>query len=284
MKTAAAVWAVMTTAAAFGQMKAGDIAKLPSRPPDAKIAYGPAPQQFAELRLPQGKGPFPVVAILHGGCWIGYAGVEYTAHLATALAKEGFATWNVEYRRAHEPGGGWPGTFDDAERGVDALRGAAAQYSLDVTRVVIAGHSAGGQLALYTAARLQRPAISLAGIVDLRAYAKSGPKDCVDGEFQVMGGTPDRHPDRYAKVSPSEMPPLEIPHVLIWGEDDHIVPESLFRDYETRARAATVVRIPGAGHHDLCVADGPAWKAIIAAASRLTNLKIPVSRNPPANK
>src|SRR4051812_3181302 len=76
---------LLIATAAMAQRQAGDISKLPARAPDAKVAYGPAPQQFAELRLPQGKGPFPVVAILHGGCWIDYADASYTAHLATEL-------------------------------------------------------------------------------------------------------------------------------------------------------------------------------------------------------
>ncbi|MBV9304156.1 MAG: alpha/beta hydrolase [Acidobacteriaceae bacterium] len=266
---------LLTVRSGVGQISNEDINKLPSRPPTAKMAYGSAPQQFAELRLPEGRGRFPVVAILHGGCWIGYAGVEYTAHLATALTDAGFATWNVEYRRGHEAGGGWPGTFEDAERGVNALRDAAAKYALDMRRVVLLGHSAGGQLALYVGSRLKWPAISLAGIVDMRAYARGGPKHCVEGEYQVMGGTPEEHPDRYAKVSPAELLPLGIAQVLIWGERDNIVPESLFADYERRADRAEIVRVPGAGHHEFGAAEGAAWKAILAAVLRLTNTQTP---------
>jgi acetyl esterase/lipase len=276
--------ALLAVTSTYAQRTAGDIVKLPSRPPDAKIAYGAAPQQFAELRLPPGKGPFPAVAILHGGCWIGYADASYMAHLATALVDEGFATWNVEYRRAHEPGGGWPGTFDDAERGVAALRDAASKYPIDVTRTVVMGHSAGGQLALYTGSRLKLPAISIAGVVDLRAFATIPQKDCAEGEFLALGGRPEEHPDRYAKVSPAEMLPLGIPQVLIWGEKDSIVPERLFVDYEKRADNVEVVRIPGAGHHDLCAATGPAWEALKAAASRLTKSRMPASKNPPAKR
>jgi acetyl esterase/lipase len=270
--------------AVMAQRQAADIANLPSRAPDAKVAYGPAPQQFAELRLPPGKGPFPVVAILHGGCWIDYADAGYTAHLATELAREGFATWNVEYRRAGDTGGGWPATFDDAERGVAAVRESATRYGLDAARVVVMGHSAGGQLALYAGSKLKLPAISLAGIVDLRAYAAGGLKDCVAGELLALGGAPAEHPDRYAKVSPAELLPLGIPQVLIWGAQDTIVPEKLFTDYEKRADHVEIVRVPGAGHHDLCAASGPAWSAIVAAASRLTNQKIAASKNPPANR
>src|SRR6187401_1270660 len=108
MRAAALVLLAMSAQSQTRLLNTADILKLPSQPPSARIAYGPAAQQFAELRKPPGKGPFPVVVVIHGGCWIGYAGAEYTAHIASALLKEGWATWNVEYRRAHESGGGWP--------------------------------------------------------------------------------------------------------------------------------------------------------------------------------
>jgi acetyl esterase/lipase len=267
-----AIGLFVSAAMAWAQLKAGDVAKLPSAPPAARIVYGSAPQQYAELRLPAGKGPFPVVAILHGGCWIDYATADYMAHVATALTKEGFATWNVEYRRAHEAGGGWPGTFDDAEHGVAAVEH-ATQYPLDLKRVVVIGHSAGGQLALYAGTKLHLPAVSLAGIVDMRAYARDGLKDCAEGELRVMGGTPEEHPERYRAVSPIEMLPLKIPHVLVWGEADAIVPERLFTAYEKRARdagdAMQVVRVRDAGHHDLCSAEGPGWRQIVQAIAGL---------------
>lgn len=202
--------------------------------------------------MPKGTGPFPIVAILHRGCWIGYADVGYTAPLAVALTNQGYATWNVEYRGANEEGGGWPGTFEDAERGVSALRKAALKYRLDLRRVVVIGHSAGGELALYAGSRPKWPVISLAGIVDMRAYIQGGLKGCVDGELQAMGGKPDEHPSRYAKVSPAQLLPLGIPQVLIWGTSDDIVPESLFTAYEQQAQEAEISRIPEAGHQDLC--------------------------------
>lgn len=244
---------------------------LPSLPETAKISYGPAPQQHAELRLPEGAGPFPVVVVIHGGCWVEYATAEYTRHIASALTKEGWATWNLEYRRANDEGGGFPGTFRDAVSGVDALAGAASKYHLDISKAVVIGHSAGGQLALYSAHKSKLPlrgAISLGGIVDMRAYSKGGPKDCVSGELRVMGGAPDQHPERYAEVSPAELLPLRVPHVLVWGGQDTIVPQSLFTDYEARSKAE-IVRVPQANHHALCSADGPGWSQIVAAIRKL---------------
>jgi acetyl esterase/lipase len=271
-------------------MTAADILKLPSQPPAATIPYGAAPQQFAELRVPAGTGPFPVVALLHGGCYGDYAAADYTAPMASALVKEGWATWNVEYRREHEPGGGWPGTFLDAGNGVDALRQAAARYRLDLGSVVLMGHSAGGQLALWIAARKRAPrtsevsmanplpvrgAVSLAGIVDMRAFAEYGRQPCGERHIRVMGGTPDRQPARYAAVSPAELLPLGIPQVLIWGAEDTVVPESLFQDYERRARAAAdtveIISLAGESHHDLCMPRGEGWSRIVAAIRRLLN-------------
>src|SRR5690349_9444584 len=92
------------------RVNADESAPMPANAP-SKISYGPSSRQFAELRLPSGDGPFPVVVVIHGGCWVEYADAEYTAPLASALAGQGWATWNLEYRRAHEAGGGWPGTF-----------------------------------------------------------------------------------------------------------------------------------------------------------------------------
>lgn len=243
---------------------------LPAGVTNARISYGAAPQQFAELRLPQGKGPFPVIAILHGGCWVSYADASYMERVAAGLTEHGYASWNVEYRRATDPGGGWPNTFEDAEHGVTALRDAAAKYPLDLRRVVVIGHSAGGQLALYVGSRLKWPAISLAGIVDMAAYAKRGPAGCAEGVSEVMGGTQKQHPERYAKVSPVELLPLDIPQILIWGERDNIAPEGLFIQYEKRAdHVVEIIRVPGAGHHDFGAAQGPAWDAILKAVAKL---------------
>ncbi|HLK63181.1 MAG TPA: alpha/beta hydrolase [Bryobacteraceae bacterium] len=270
------------------RLGAGDIPMLPSQPPTTKISYGQAPQQFAELRLPATKGPFPVVVVLHGGCWVQYADVAYTAPLASALTKEGWATWNLEYRRAHEEGGAWPGTFQDVAKGVDALRESAGQYHLDLSRVVVMGHSAGGQLALWTGGRRRIPTesplhtanplplrgvVSLAGIADMRAYAERGPQGCAEGGLRVMGGTAAQQPARYAAASPIELLPLGTPQVLVWGEEDTIVPEKLFEDYEVKAKksgdSVEIIRVPQIAHHELCSPESPSWPKIVGALKKL---------------
>jgi len=272
-------------------LRPADIVKLPSMAPAAHIPYGTDANQFADLRLPEGRAPgalLPVVAIVHGGCWAEYADVTYTANLATALTREGWATWNVEYRRVHQEGGGWPGTFLDAARGVDALRDAAKKYPLDLGRVAAVGHSAGGQLILWDAARAGLPkdsavyvpdplplrgVISIGGIPDMRAFAADARGPCDGRHIRVMGGTPDEQPSRYTLVSPAERLPLGVPQVLIWGEKDTVAPHALFAAYEEKARAAgdsvMSVIVPGAGHHDLMSSELPAYAVLVEQIRRL---------------
>jgi acetyl esterase/lipase len=160
------------------------------------VAYGPAPSQVAELYLPVGTDPCPVVVMIHGGLWTVLYDRAHTLQLARDLADRGYAVWNIEYRRIGEDGGGWPGTFDDVATAIDALADLAAGRApqgemavsvardrLDLGRVITMGHSAGGHLALWAAARPGLPAgspgsqprvpvsaaISLAGITDLAA-------------------------------------------------------------------------------------------------------------------
>lgn len=146
---------VVTAAAVSAQqpgppryLSADDILKLPARAPDARIAYGSDPLQFGELRLPEGRGPFPVAIVIHGGCYQKrFADLRIMDALSTALTAEGMATWNIEYRKIDEPGGPWPGMFRDIASGVDYVRQLASKYPLDLKRVIAVGHSAGGHLA-----------------------------------------------------------------------------------------------------------------------------------------
>ena len=224
-------------AAQNAPLRPADIVKLPSAPPAAHIAYGGDPNQFADLRLPEGRGPWPVIAILHGGCWAEYADVTYTAPLATALTREGWATWNVEYRRVHQEGGGWPGTFTDAARGWTPcarrrrnIRSIWRGRSRSGTRRAV-NWRCGRRRAASCRRRARsawpircalRAVVSIGGVPDMRAFA-AGPGDPCDGrQIRVMGGLPAEFPDRYALVSPAERLPLGVPQVLIWGERDTV--------------------------------------------------------------
>ena len=192
-----------------------EVLKLPARPADARIAYGPGPQQFGELWLPDGRGPHPVAIFVHGGCWRSEYGEDHVRPACAALAKAGMAAWCLEYRRVGDEGGGWPGTFEDVARGADHLREIAKAHRLDLDRVAAAGHSAGGHLALWLAARRRmapeeplrgkdplplRGVVGLAAIPDLARAAAD--RVCGDSVPKLMGASPEAEPRRYAVASP----------------------------------------------------------------------------------
>ena len=210
-----------------------ELLALPHGPPDHRIADGDDASQYGELRVPPGVGPHPVVVLFHGGCWREFSTASSIAPMAEALKSDGVATWSVEYRRLHA-GGGWPATYLDAGRGVDHLRALAQPYGLDLSRVVVAGHSAGGHLAMWVAARSRLPAgsavqetnplpirgvVDLSGTPDMAADLPGLPVGCggEDVVRSMLGGTPQTVPERYAQSSAIAMLPLGVPQALIWG-------------------------------------------------------------------
>lgn len=253
------------------------------------IAYGSRPLQFGELRLPNKRGRFPVAVIIHGGCWLKQYDLRHAAREAAALTASGIATWTIEYRRVGDVGGGWPGTFEDVSHATDYLTQLAARYSLDLNRVVLVGHSAGGQLALWLASRSRDPkaqpnpdpapiavrgVVSLAGITDMRAYgARSG--GCNSAVARLLGGTPAEVAERYDAVSPVVLLPIRVPVRLIHGGADAIVPVEQSRDYAARAVPGDVTAtiVPDAGHFDLVAPGSAAWPIVERAVRRLLGIR-----------
>ena len=124
-------------------MDTSALASFPNPPADHVIFYGEDEFQFGELRLPSGDGPHPVIVNVHGGCWLAKYDIQHSRKFVDALTRAGFATWNLEYRRVGNPGGGWTGTFDDVANGTDHLVNLAERFNLDLKRVLVSGHSAG---------------------------------------------------------------------------------------------------------------------------------------------
>ncbi len=186
--------------------------------------------------------------------------------LSAALTKAGIATWTIEYRRVGNPGGGYPGTFDDVEAAAAYVATLAKKHPIDASRVAAVGHSAGGHLALWLASGTRasqqklKGVVSLAGVTDLRAAAAG--KVCGDAIPRLMGDAD------YAKFSPSEMPAPKIPVHLIHGEQDRLVPVKMSRDYAQGRKSAgnvTLTVIPGAGHFELVTPGSAAWPAVESA-------------------
>lgn len=277
-------------------MAPGELEALPSRPADRRVAYGSDSSQFGELRVPSGPGPHPVAVLVHGGCFkAAYATLRDLAAMGDALKAGGIATWNVEYRRVGQPGGGWPGTYLDVGRAVDHLRVLAGQHALDLGRVVIVGHSAGGHLAMWAAARARVPAgsaiysadplpvrgvLDLAGPVDLTANIAGYERLCRDTVITgLVGGTPATVPERYAHASPVQLLPLGVPQVLLMGEHEEFVPRPLAETYVRAAAQAgdrvQLIVIPRVGHFEIASPRAITWPRVESVIQSLLDGRLP---------
>ncbi len=258
--------------------------------PDRVLSYGPNADQVIDLRLPGGTivtaGPRPLVVVVHGGFWRAAYDRAHAGPQAAALAAEGYVVAVPEYRRVGGRDGGWPGTFDDTaawnDRLLDLIVEEMGPDAIDVDRVVLLGHSAGGHLALWSASRHLLPAtsrwhrstplalrgvITLAAVANLTLAAELGLDD--DATAALMGGGPDVEPDRYLQADPARLLPSGTPTVLVHGRADENVPVEQSRDYARRARAADaeieVLELEGTGHFELIDPLSAAWPTVIGA-------------------
>jgi acetyl esterase/lipase len=283
-------WTVTVVAQDRGPL---DLANAPVPPGAKRIAYGTDPLQFGELRVPPFKGPHPVAIVVHGGCWLATirdmepraVAIDNMRPLAAALTDSGIATWNVEYRRLGNDGGGWPGTFQDVARAADFVRTLAREHDLDLARVIAIGHSAGGHLALWLAARGRIAATSdlyvkdplrLTGVVDL-----DGPADLkatlplqqpICGSpviTNLIGGTPEERPERYRDGSPIEMLPFRVPQAVFMGK----MFAAQAAPYEAAvARSSDTLQLttlPEAGHFVFIDPKSAVWPQVLVTTRRL---------------
>ncbi|MES2151201.1 MAG: alpha/beta hydrolase [Pseudomonadota bacterium] len=284
--------ALVSGAAVAAPMQLADYLALNGPAPTARIAYGGAPSQYAELFRPAGAGPFPVLVLVHGGCWtVEFGGMRQMRSVAGALAAQGIAVWNVEYRRVDEAGGGYPGTYQDLNAALDKLAEQAGAFQLDTARLVAMGHSAGGQLVQWLAGRARiarssplfhpgplavREVISLGGLADLRREAALIQGSCGRDTAQLAGLPSAARPDVFADTNAAELVPNGSRTVLITGELDTISPPRAAHDYAARAVAAgdraEVLILPGASHYDEIAASSPAWPLVLAAVRRALGL------------
>ncbi|GGD77835.1 alpha/beta hydrolase [Lacimicrobium alkaliphilum] len=233
-----------------------NITALPWREADHRLNYGPQSLQFGGLWLPQrasADNPAPLVIFVHGGCWLSAYDIRHSYPLSTALADSGFAVWSLEYRRSGDPGGGWPGSLEDVIAGISHIR-QLQDFPVDLERVVLTGHSAGGHLALLAAQHNDVPSldavIGLAAITDISEYAL-GDNGCQKAAAGFMGGSSLQVPEAYqqAQISADKLPSSVY---LLHGEQDSIVPLTQSNGFEHHI-------LPRAGHFDWLHPQTPAY-------------------------
>lgn len=285
--------------------------------PAKRIPYGPDDLQFGELRLPIGPGKYPVAIIVHGGCWVNQlqsfqaldsaypqlapiaknvVSLALLRPLASALTKAGIATWNIEYRRIGDSGGGWPGTYNDVSAAVDFLSTLAAENNLDLSRVIVIGHSAGGLLAEWVAGRRNLPKgsplyaaapLAIAGVVDIdgppdMAAAPPGFDSLVCGEpvvSELLGGSSAEVPSHYREGVVTGQLPTGIRQELLYAGKNEFTPKQagewseLFMSYANIATKAgdpvRVVRMDKASHFDGINPRSKSWPIVMASIDSL---------------
>lgn len=242
-----------------------------------RISYAAGTDRFGDLYLPSGSGDsLPVVILIHGGGWAQKSNLEYAGAWARTLTPYGIAVWNIEYRRVGGLGG-WPTTLSDTVAATNALASVVQEKAsgrLDLNRVHIAGYSAGGQLAAWTASRPQqgadapepdlevpiRSATVMAGVLDMNLAATTGKDRFVRN---LLGGMPTDHPDRYRIASPIEHLPIRMSITVLHGQSDRVVSIDQSRRYADAARAAgddvELIELPGTGHGEFANSESAAW-------------------------
>jgi acetyl esterase/lipase len=285
--------APIASAAPGELLKWPDLLERPRPEPTATVNYGDAGMQRVDVWIPAGPGPHPTVLMVHGGCWqTEVADRRIMNWIADDLRRRGIAVWNIDYRGVDREGGGYPGTFLDAAAAADALKLHAARYKLDISPLVATGHSAGGHLALWLAARrspaARRPGpliprgsplaganalpidtvISLGGLPDLELAAKPPGSGCGVEIIERLVGPPTLSSrDVFADTSVPRLAPLRVKQVLINGREDRIIPPHYAYDYQRRMRAAgddvTVRMIENTGHVELIAPETKAWAATV---------------------
>ncbi|HEY3947642.1 alpha/beta hydrolase [Phenylobacterium sp.] len=257
-----------------------DLLARPHPKATAVVPYGPDPLQVAEVWRPDGRGPFPTVLMIHGGCWrSGLSNLHVMDYAAEDLRRRGIAVWNIEYRGVDRPGGGYPGVFQDVNAAADALLAHGREYGMRTSRIVILGHSAGGQLALWLAARRRLPhdsplyddkpldvlwTVSLGGLPDLStAQAGCGEKTVA----RLLAGSTRRDP--LSDTSPAVLLPVAGARMLIHGGLDDTAPPAQGKAYVAKARAKGDIRawtyaIPGDGHVEEIAPGSRTWAAVVA--------------------
>ena len=250
-----------------------DVQSFPIKSQSLEIKYGNLEKQRGFLRWVGESEKQPLVVIIHGGCWVSaIADYQFMEPFASALSEAGYSSYNLEYRSLGDSGGGYPGTFEDIINGINYLVELSKSYPIDLNKVIITGHSAGGHLALWSAFSKQlkfkpKGIISLAGIVDLISYLEREGKRCGSNVDELMGGLPEGLNERYIEFSPEFQADFSQQISLVHGKVDPIVPYSHIQSFEKKGKLNgqnfKSIGIDEAGHFELVIPQGKSWEIFL---------------------
>lgn len=246
------------------------------QPADYRLPYGPGIFHFGDLRLPMGKGPHPVVVIIHGGCWTANYGLHLMDAMAERLTKLGFATWNPEFRRIGMKGGNWQDIFSDVVMATHYVDNLADRFNLDTNNIILTGHSSGGHLVLWLAHQEQlinknnrmrvKAVVSLAPLTDLTKVARDDSLPCHQTVSGLLGGPVDDLAQRYRQYSPINMADTGMEVTVVNGKQDSEGFYRQFLDYREqmnkRGHSIRHVEVAPSGHFEMITPGTGAWQDV----------------------
>jgi len=245
-----------------------DVLTRPAPDPSLTVSYGPLAEHVIDLWLPL-VTPAPLVVLVHGGFWKAGVDRRHLGPMAHALSAAGYLVAVPEYRRAGMAEE-WSGIFDDIASMFDQAGKLAEPHGADLSRIIWAGHSAGGHLVLWAAARPYfadrwRGECDASHIVPFAGC--SSLRLCAEWELgegaavNLMGGTPAEVPGRYALADTSVLTPTPLPVTLVHGTADERVPLAMSQAFSV----GRLIEVDGATHFDLIDPLSAAWPTVIGA-------------------
>jgi acetyl esterase/lipase len=256
-----------STANSVNNVSFDDVLTLEVSHQPTLVRYGEAPSQFVEWWQPRDVSQAPAIVFVHGGCWLAEYDLSHANAMASALVDEGFAVWSIEYRRVGEQDGGWPNSLVDIELAIAAMGDYAEQINLEST--ILAGHSAGGHLALLVSAEPKlanefEQIVGLAPISHLADYA-AGSNSCQVATPLFMGGLPHDKSEAYQAADPSLLALSSEVTLIISAEDDIV--EAKY----SRLDSVATQTIPNAGHFDVLHPSTPTYSSFVNLAKEYLN-------------
>lgn len=254
------------------QVGYAELQSLAVRQADETLSYGASALQRIDVwHAKHADVPKPAMIFIHGGCWLNAYDLTHAKGMYYALADKGITTYAVEYRRTGDEGGGWPGSLNDVSAGIEKSLADVVQKNT-YTDVVIAGHSAGGHLALLAAQSLNdvsnniniKAVLGLAAITDVTKYAV-GTNSCQTATAAFMGGDVSTKAADYRAATPDSSK-SHIPFYLLHGSGDSIVPVH----HASLAGAATTI-VPSGGHFDWLHPESTSFHALIEVINQHAN-------------